>query len=62
MRYVITDEVQAVWGPMVERCRSRLGLEPVLHDRMFFEAVLYRTRTGIPWRDLSAECGAWDAD
>ena len=46
---------------MVERCKSPFGPEPELPDRMFFEAVLYRARTGIPWRDLPAEFGAWDA-
>lgn len=30
-------------------------------ERMFFEAVLYLARTGIPWRDLPGEFGAWDA-
>jgi putative transposase len=28
---------------------------------MFFEALLYLARTGIPWRDLPAEFGRWDA-
>ena len=28
---------------------------------MFFEAVLYWARTGVPWRDLPGEFGAWDA-
>ena len=27
----------------------------------FFEALLYLARTGIPWRDLPAEFGRWDA-
>ena len=61
MRYAISDETWAVMGPMVERCKSRLGPQPDLPDRMFFEAVLYVARTGIPWRDLPAEFGAWDA-
>ena len=26
-------------------------------NRLFVEAVLYRYRTGIPWRDLPARCG-----
>jgi putative transposase len=30
-------------------------------DRAFFEALLYVARTGIPWRDLPAEFGSWDA-
>jgi transposase len=61
MRHIITDEIWEVLGPMVERCGSPLGPEPGLPDRMFFEAVLYRARTGIPWRDLPGEFGAWDA-
>jgi transposase len=61
MRYAISDDTWAVLGPMVERCKSRLGPAPELPDRMFFEAVLYVARTGIPWRDLPEEFGAWDA-
>ena len=30
-------------------------------NRRFLNAVLYVARTGIPWRDLPAEFGAWDA-
>ena len=54
MRYLITDAIREVFGPMVERCASRLGPDPGLPDRMFFEAVLYRARTGIGWRDPPA--------
>ena len=61
MRQAITDEIWAVMGPMVERCKSRLGPAPDLPDRMFFEAVLHIARTGEPWRDLPEEFGAWDA-
>ena len=61
MRYLITDGIWAEFGPMVEACTSPLGPEPELSERMFFEAVLYWARTGIPWRDLPAEFGAWDA-
>ena len=28
---------------------------------MFFEAPLYVARTGVPWRDLPGDFGAWDA-
>lgn len=61
MRYIITDEVWAVFGPMVERCKSPFGPEPDVPDRMFFEAVLYWARVGCPWRDLPAEFGDWSA-
>ena len=57
MRYLITDEIWAAFGPMVERCTSPLGPEPELPERLFFEAVLYWARTGVPWRDLPGEFG-----
>ena len=28
-------------------------------NRLFVEAVLYRYRAGIPWRDLPERFGAW---
>lgn len=37
------------------------GAPPGLKDREFIEAVLYLTRTGLPWRDLPEEFGAWSA-
>ena len=61
MRYLITAAIWEVFGPMVERCASPLGPEPDLPDRMFFEAVLDRARTGCGWRDRPGEFGAWDA-
>jgi len=30
-------------------------------NRLFVEAVLYRYRTGIPWRDLPERFGDWKA-
>jgi putative transposase len=41
--------------------RNRQGPKPQLPDRDFFEALLYLARTGVPWRDLPAEFGNWDA-
>jgi putative transposase len=62
MRYVITDELWAVLGPCVAQAkRYKCGRAPVLPERLFFEAVLYLGRTGVPWRDLPGEFGAWDA-
>jgi transposase len=61
MRYAITEEIWAVFGPMVQRCKSPLGPEPALPDRMFFEAVLYWARVGCPWRDLPGDFGDWSA-
>jgi len=62
MRYMLTDELWAVMGPLVERAkRHKGGQQPDVPERIFFEAVLYWARTGVPWRDLPSEFGAWDA-
>ena len=62
MRYMITDELWTVMGPCAEQAkRYKCGQAPVLPERLFFEALLYLGRTGVPWRDLPGEFGAWDA-
>lgn len=62
MRYRITDERWAAMEPLVKQAkRHRGGQPPVLPDRMFFEALLYPARTGLPLRDLPGEFGARDA-
>jgi transposase len=62
MRYMLTDELWAYLQPQVEAAkRHKGGQPPILPDRAFFEALLYLARTSIPWRDLPAEFGAWDA-
>jgi putative transposase len=59
---MITDDLWTVMGPcVVQAKRYKCGQSPALPERMFFEAVLYVARTGIPWRDLPGEFGAWDA-
>src|SRR2546423_10106798 len=62
MRYMLTDELWAIMGPLVTQAkRHRGGQKPEVPDRAFFEAVLYWARTGVPWRDLPSEFGEWDA-
>ena len=62
MRYLITDELWTALEPLVLQARRHKGgAAPVVPNRLFFEALLYWGRTGIPWRDLPAEFGAWDA-
>jgi len=61
MRYAISDEVWDVLGPMVQACKSPHGPDPILSDRMSFEAVLYWARVGCPWRDLPGDFGDWSA-
>ncbi len=38
---------------------SRPGPKPKIGDREFINAVLYRAKTGIPWRDLPERFGPW---
>src|SRR5690242_14731822 len=62
MRYLLTDELWAAMEPLVQQAKThRGGQEPVLPERLFFEALLYVARTGIPWRDLPGDFGRWDA-
>jgi transposase len=62
MRYMLTDDLWAALEPHVLASKVHQGgQEPELPDRGFLEALLYLARTGIPWRDLPGEFGAWDA-
>jgi transposase len=38
---------------------ARRGPKPTMDDRTFIDAVLYRARTGVPWRDLPERFGSW---
>ena len=62
MRYMLSDDLWAALEPLARRAKAHKGGQPpVLPDRLFFEALLYLGRTGIPLRDLPSEFGAWDA-
>src|SRR5262249_30826810 len=51
-----------VLRPLVQSSKkSPVGAKPELSDREFLEAVLYRARTGTPWRDLPEQFGDWNA-
>jgi hypothetical protein len=61
VRLLLTDEAWAEIAPILAKLKSRAGRPPVLSDRLFIEAVRYRARTGLPWRDLPKDFGRWDA-
>jgi len=62
MRYMLTDELWAAMEPLVQQAKTHKGGQPpVLSERLFFEALLYLGRTGVPLRDLPGEFGRWDA-
>jgi transposase len=56
-RHALTD---AQWRRL-ERIlpRQRAGPRATRGDRLFIEAVLYRAKTGSPWRDLPDRFGPW---
>src|SRR5579875_3025011 len=59
-RFVIGD---AVWAKVASLLpgkatdRGATGKD----NRLFLEAVLWRVRTGAPWRDLPIEFGRWNS-
>jgi transposase len=56
-RHALTD---AQWRQLQEVLpRQRAGPEAIRGDRLFIEAVLYRAKTGCPWRDLPERFGPW---
>lgn len=61
VRLMLDDETWATLSAVIGEVKSRAGAPPETSDREFVEAVLYRARTGIPWRDLPQCFGAWDA-
>src|ERR1700744_72110 len=56
-RHALTDEqwqrLLAVIPVQKKGPRSKIG------DREFIDAVLYRAKTGVPWRDLPERFGPW---
>ena len=61
VRLLLTDEAWAHIAPILVTLQSRAGRPPGLSDRLCIEAVRYRARTGLPWRDLPQDFGRWDA-
>jgi transposase len=39
--------------------KQKAGPEATRGDRLFIEAVLFRAKTGMPWRDLPERFGPW---
>jgi transposase len=57
-RYSLRDDQ---WNRVQHLLPGRVGHVGVTakDNRLFVEAVLYRFRTGIPWRDLPERFGFW---
>lgn len=56
-RHALTDEQWALLRLVLPT--QRPGPVSKLGDRQFIDAVLYRAKTGVPWRDLPERFGPW---
>lgn len=59
-RHELTERQWTVLVPLLEaHCRKQGGSSAA--NRLFISAVLWRIRTGIPWRDLPERFGNWNS-
>ena len=56
-RHALTDAQWARLQPLLPR--QETGPKATRGDRLFVEAVLFRAKTGLPWRDLPERFGPW---
>jgi transposase len=56
-RHALTDEQWERLHPVLPK--QRFGPKSKIGDRQFIDAVLYRGKTGVPWRDLPERFGPW---
>lgn len=50
---------EAEWHKIKELVRRGVGRRPQISDRLFLNAVLWKVKTGAPWRDLPGRFGSW---
>ena len=55
---VLTDEMWARVEPLLPPLKGPMGPSFRPH-RPILEGMIFRVRTGMPWRDLPREFGAW---
>jgi transposase len=59
-RLVVTDEVWEKVVPHLPGKATDCGVTAA-DNRLFLEAILWRVRTGSPWRDLPKAFGEWNS-
>jgi transposase len=59
-RYALRDDQWERIKDLLPGRKETVGVT-AKDNRLFIEAVLYRYRAGIPWRDLPERFGAWKA-
>ncbi len=58
-RFVIDDTVWEKIAGLLPGKKADRGVT-AKDSRLFLEAVLWRVRAGLPWRDLLADFGNWN--
>ena len=56
-RHALTDQQWERLQPLLPLVRT--GPAAKRGDRLFIDAVLFRAKTGVPWRDLPERFGPW---
>jgi transposase len=56
-RHALTDEQWARVQPLLPTRAP--GRKATRGDRLFLDAVIFRAKTGVPWRDLPERFGNW---
>jgi transposase len=59
-RFGVGDAIWEKIAPLLPGKASDSGVT-AKDNRLFLEAVLWRVRTGLPWRDLPEEFGKWNS-
>ena len=59
-RFVVSDTVWEKIEALLAGKKSDRGVT-AKDNRLFLEAVLWRARAGLPWRDLPGEFGNWNS-
>jgi transposase len=58
-RYGLRDDQFARMEELLPGRPGTVGRNSVLGNQLFVEAVIYKFRTGLPWRDLPDSFGGW---
>ena len=59
-RIFLSDYLWERLAPLLPPERGKTGRPPKNHPNMI-EAILWKHRTGAPWRDLPGEFGSWNS-
>ena len=58
-RYGLRDDQFARMEKLLPGRPGTVGRNSVLGNQLFVEAVIYKFRAGLPWRDLPERFGGW---